>query len=86
MTARKAAPYFFSLTAPTPCRPAKLVERARPRLRHFDQRPVRKNDIGRLLLRRRYRAAQAFQRREQTERPRRRHRRTARPTVVASSR
>ena len=52
MTARNAAPYFCSLTAPTPCRPASSSSVSRPRLRHFDQRAVGKDDIGRLVLRR----------------------------------
>ena len=65
MTARNAAPYFCSLTAPTPCRPARPSSVSRARLRHFDQGAIREDDIGRLLLRRRDRSAQAFQRRKQ---------------------
>ena len=42
-----------------------VVEPARAFLRHFDERPIGENDIGWLLLRRRDRASQGFERREQ---------------------
>ena len=56
---------FLQLDGADAVNAGKLVERGRPLLRHFDQRPVGKNDIGRLFLRRRDRAAQGFQRRQQ---------------------
>src|SRR5580700_3940806 len=42
-----------------------LVEAAGPALRHFDERPIGENHIGRLLLRRRDRAAQGLERSEE---------------------
>ena len=62
---QEGRPVFLQLDLADAVERSEFVERVRPLLRHLDQRPVGKNDIGRLLLRRGDRAAQALQRREQ---------------------
>src|SRR5271166_4553561 len=44
---------FLQLDGADAVKAGKFIERGRPRLRHFDQRAVGKNDIRRLFLRRR---------------------------------
>ena len=56
---------FCSLTVADAVNAGKLIERIGALLRHFDQRPIRENDIGRLLLRRSDRAPQSLQRAKQ---------------------
>ncbi len=51
ITARKAAPYFCSLAAPTPWIAARSSSVRGRSLRHLDQAAVGKDDIGRLVLR-----------------------------------
>src|SRR5271166_783358 len=55
---------FLQLDGADAVQAGKLVQAAGLGLRHFDQRPVRKNDISRLLLRRGDRAPQGFERGE----------------------
>ena len=58
----KGRPVFLQLHHADAVEAGQFVEAARAALGHFDQRPVGENDIGRLLLGRRDRAAQGFQR------------------------